>query len=554
MQDPVFQRIVDAEQYLAAGDIDGATRAAEQALVAAPPHAGLALNVLGHIAAARNDAQSAVMLWETATRAAPSLPQPWVALGEAMFRIGQPDKAVHCFREAIRRGGEKMNPLRVNLGIALQHCNQHQQAVDELRQALLTDKTNGEAYLALATSLHELGRSTQAIDALKEAVTHHPRHAKLLSNLGVLHEKLDRLEEAVTWYDKSLAIAPDDAMTLFNRGSSRIQLLRIAEARADWERAQSLDHANPNIPNNLAILELLDGNLIKGFELFESRWAVRHHKFPITCPEWDGSPLGRRHLLLFVEQGLGDALQFCRYVPVLKKLHPQAHFSILTLPTLHSLFTSVEGLDGCCDVIPPYPNADVCLSLLSVPRILKTTLETIPASVPYLRAPNTERTRWKSKLDALLPAGKKRIGLFWRGTQVDPNRTIKLAELAPVVAAAPDAVFVSLQKGEGEEELAHFPHKVTHIGHELLSYSDTAAVLECLDLVITIDTSLAHAAGAMGRETWTFLPRRPDWRWLLDRSDCPWYPTMRLYRQTERRNWSPAIAKVAEDLRAWTQE
>lgn len=546
--DPL-QLVIASEQALIAGELERAAQLAQAALLARP-EGGLALNVLGIVAAKKGDAQLAVLLWETATRAAPAMPQPWVSLGEAFFHIGQLDKAVHCFREALARKAD-LADVRANLGVALQNLGRHEDAVNELRLALSQKPDHPEAATALATSLHHLGRTHQAIETLGAAAHKFPRNPKILSNLGVLHEKLDQLEAAITWYDKALALSPQDPQTLFNRGSSLIQLLRVADARRDWEQALRLQPDNATTATNLAILELLDGNLTKGFDLFEHRWNVRHQKFPIPAPDWAGQPLNGKHLLLFVEQGLGDMLQFCRWVPLLKRAHPTARITLVTLPVLHNLLRSLDGLDGVADVHPPYPQADYQLSLLSVPRVLRTTLDTIPANVPYLSADLARMSRWKDRLAAFpVKPGGRRIGLFWQGTKVDENRTIKLAQLAPLWQAAPDATFISLQKGAGEEEIALFPHPLHPIGHELLDYADTAAVLSLLDHVITIDTSLAHAAGAMGRPTWTFLPYRPDWRWLLTRTDSPWYPTMKLYRQTARKDWTQAIADAARDLAA----
>lgn len=543
---PELQSIIEAERALMAGDLQRSAQLAQQVLLSRP-EAGLALNVLGIVAAKTGDAQTAVLLWESATRAAPGLPQPWVSLGEAFFHLGQPDKTVRCFREALTRNPD-LHDVRANLGVALQNVGQHEDAVHELRLALAGKPDHAEAAVALATSLYHLGRTRQAVDVLTEASRKHPSHAKILSNLGVLYEKLDQFESAIGWYDKALAIAPDDAQARFNRGSSLIQLLRIPEARADWQAALQLDPNNATIATNLAILELLDGNLPLGFDLFEHRWAVRHRKFPIPAPEWDGSPLDGRHVLLFVEQGLGDMLQFCRFVPVLKRMYPTCRITLVTLPTLHGLLRSLAGVDGVADVNPPYPPADGQLSLLSVPRILRTTLETLPAEVPYLHADPARIQRWKPVLDRHAGSARPRIGLFWQGTKVDENRTIRLAELAPLWSAAPHACFFSLQKGPGEEEMAAFPHPLVPLGHELLDYADTAAVLSLLDVVVTIDTSLAHAAGALGRRTFTLLPFRPDWRWLLHRSDCPWYPTMKLFRQTRRKDWSSPVEALCREL------
>ncbi len=544
-QSPI-DAIVEAERLLAAGQMDQAARLAESVLINSPQVA-LALNVIGHVLVRRGEGQQAMALWEIATKVGPGVPQPWVSLGEALFHLGQPDKAAGCFREALARN-PNLPDVWINQGIALQNCQRHEEAVESLRRGLTANPGHSEAALALATSLHSLGRNNQAIETLTKAAEKHPKNGKIWGNLGVLHEKADNLSEAVKFYDKAIALGPDDAQALFNRGSSLVQMLRLAEARRDWNAAVRIKPEDALTKNNLAILELLDGNLPLGFDLFEARWQVRHKKFPIPLPEWDGSSLSGKHILLYVEQGLGDMLQFCRYVPLLKRKYA-CRISIAALPTLHGVLRSLEGADLVVDIHPPYPAADVQCSLLTVPRFVGTTLETIPAEVPYLHADPASAARWKDRI-AGLPggnSGKRRVGLFWQGTQVDPNRTIRLADLAALFTV-PNTQFVSLQKGPGEEELSQGNYPISAIGHELTNYSDTAAVLANLDLLITIDTSIAHCAGAMARPTWTFIPYRPDWRWLMQRPDSPWYPTMKLYRQHTRKDWSQAIAAVAADL------
>ena len=546
-QDERIAQILESERLLAAGNLEQAARLAEMVLLSTP-HAGMALNVLGHVSVRQGNGQLAVLLWETATRAAPALPQPWVSLGEAFFHIGDLEKTIHCFSEALARNAE-LHDVRMNLGIALQNSGKHEAAVNELRRALTAMPMHTEGPNALATSLHELGRTHQAIDVLKEAAKKHPSNAKIMSNLGVLYEKSDKLEDAIEWYGKSLAVMPDEAQGLFNRGSSLIQLLRLDEARQDWKRAMALEHKPGNVTKdtiacNLAILEMMDGNFIEGFELFETRWGVRHQKFPIPAPEWQGEDLRGKHILLYVEQGLGDMLQFCRFAGVLKERYG-CRITVSALPVLHRLIRSCDGVDAVVDIKPPYPQVDCQLSLLSVPRVLKTTIETIPAKVPYLHAEAALVEKWKGRIGG--PAGAKRIGLFWQGTQVDTNRIIRLNDLR-ALWQVPNCQFISLQKGPGEEEIGKFDLPLLALGHELTDYADTAAVLQNLDLLITIDTSIAHAAGALARPVWAMIPYRPDWRWFLGRSDSPFYPTMRLFRQKVRKDWTATIAEVVAAL------
>lgn len=533
-----------AEHHVQQGRLDEAQQIADRVLVGFP-EAALALRMSGLIAARRGQHEHAQQLFETACRAGPLVPQPWVSFGEHLYRQGEAEKAADAFRQALRRE-PALHDVRINLGIVLSTLSKHEEAVEAIRRGLEGSPNNTEGAIALATSLHHLKRTSQAIDVLTKAAERAPNTVKIWSNLGVLHEKTGRLEEALRYYNRAIELAPGDPQALFNRGSCLIQMLHIAEARRDWEAALAAKANDANTATNLAILELLDGNLPKGFRLFEHRWGVRHQKFPIPYPEWDGSPHtpGTR-LLLYVEQGLGDMLPFCRFIPELKRRYG-FHITLAALPPLHGLLASLEGVDAIIDIHPPYPPVGIQCSLLTVPLHLGTTLETIPANVPYLRAKSASVQRWKQRLAAL--EGTFKIGLFWQGTTVDPNRTIRLAELSSLWDISGTS-FVSLQKGPGEEELEGFGLPITPIGHELRDFDDTAAVLDQLDLLITIDTAIAHAAGALARPAWVLLPHRPDWRWLLDRADSPWYPKMKLYRQHQRKDWAPVIAALRDDMR-----
>lgn len=534
--------VLEAERLLASGRLDEAAQVAH-AVLAGTPQTALALNVLGIVAAKHGQSEAAFALWQMATRVGPTVAQPWVSLGEALFHLNRPLEAAEAFREALSRQPD-LSDVLVNRGIALQHGGQNEEALDPLRRGIAANPRNIEARISLASALFSLRRTDQAIEVLELASQAAPDNAKVWSNLGVLHEKTERFERAVGYYDRALAIAPHDAKTLFNRGSSLIHLLRVDEARRDWNASLGLDPRDATTANNLAILELLDGNLPLGFELFEARWGVRHQRFPIPAPEWDGSSLDGRHILLYVEQGLGDMLQFCRYVPILKSMF-RCRVTLCAPLALRELLRSLEGLDEVVDIHPPYPRCDVQCSLLSIPRLLKTSIATVPAGGAYLRADSGRIARWKERL-AMGPGGPK-VGLFWQGTQVDPNRTIRLSELAPLWKAE-GVRFVSLQKGPGEEEMNGFGLPILRVGHELMDFADTAAVLANLDLLVTIDTAIAHAAGALGCPVWTLVPYRPDWRWMLGRSDSPWYPTMRLYRQAQRKDWSAPLGEIARDL------
>ena len=568
------RRLLEAQNALARNDLADAERLAGEVL-AAHPQVPLALNVIGQVLLHRNQVDPAAAVLDMATRLGPMLPEPWASLGEVHWRRGQFDQTAACLRRAVDADG-RQPALWINYGIALGRIDRHADAAEALQRGLRGLPDHAEGQIALATSFFSMGDAARAIETLRAAARRCPDNAKVFGNLGVLYDKTDRLEEAVGMYDRALALTPGpgDPQFLFNRGSSFIQQLRIDEARQDWEKATALAPDYAEAWMNLAILEMLDGNLPKGFKLFEWRWQLRHRHFPLPCQEWDGSPLDGRRLILFMEQGLGDMLQFCRYVPILKAMY-DVRITLLALPELHRLLATLPGVDGIYPIAPPYPPADTQCSIMSLPRLLKTTLDTIPGQVGYLAADPVLVEQWGRRLAHLGPG--KKVGLYWQGTQVDTNRIVRLKDLSPfwdVKAASPKPGpfgagsaspaestngnppihFISLQKGPGQEEVAGFDRPLLNLGPEINDFADTAAVMAHLDLMISIDTAACHLAGALARPTWTLLPYRPDWRWLLGRNDSPWYPTMRLYRQQRRRDWSAVIDRLGADLSAWLAE
>jgi hypothetical protein len=300
---------------------------------------------------------------------------------------------------------------------------------------------------------------------------------------------------------------------------------------------------------SLAILTL--GDLERGFREYETRWrsAAFKDKPPVPGTRWDGTAdvIGKT-VLLTSEQGMGDVIQFIRYVPKIVR-ERGAKVLVHCSPDLRAVIETVDGVSGIHHPGEVLPRFDLYAPLASLPAIFKTTLETIPADVPYIRADPARVERWKERLAS---ARGVKVGIVWAGTplhQNDAARSSKLSDFAPL--AMEGVSLFSLQKGKPEAQLQNPPPgiQITPLGQDLRSFADTAALLQCLDLTISVDTSVVHVAGALARPVWTLLAKGPDWRWMLEREDSPWYPTMKLFRQREMGNWSEVMLRVSANLR-----
>lgn len=394
-----------------------------------------------------------------------------------------------------------------------------------------------------AVALHEAGQYQQALQLYDDAVSRWPNLALLWNNRGTTLLELARYAEAAESYRRALQLAPElhDARVALASCLQSLGYLSEAQAACDIVLQAVPDHAEAHW--NQALLLLLQGNYAMGWQEYEWRWKKRRFTSPqrqFAQPPWQGEPLTGKTILIHAEQGFGDTLQFCRYLPFLAASASQVVFECH--PQLTALMETLSPGITIVAMGQPLPPFDCHLPLMSLPRLFGTTLETIPASMPYLQPPAGRLPFWQSVLP---DTGRPRVGLCWAGKAYpDPGRSIPAAMLAPL-ATGTAASFVSLQVGEGSAQPAINLLDLTMLVQD---FSDTAALLAQLDLVISIDTAVAHLAGALGVETWLLLPAAPDWRWLLKRADSPWYPTMRLFRQQQPGNWAELLERVAMAL------
>lgn len=401
-----------------------------------------------------------------------------------------------------------------------------------------------------AQALHRGGRLDDARTLCEQLLREVPGCFEALSLLALIAAQQGDFALAIASYDRVIAINPSLADAYSNRGASLAGLNRWSEALANFDQAIAIrpDHAEAHFSR--AILWLLQGDFARGWAEFEWRWKTSHgralrERKDFSQPLWLGAEeLAGKTILLYCERGLGDTLQFCRYAKLVRDLG--ATVLLQVQEPLVGVLSQVEGASQVFADTQPPPPFDVHCPLLSLPLALKIELATIPAG-KYLSAPLARIARWQTKLGE---STKPRIGLVWRGdpdNPVDHKRSVTLAQFLPHLPGG--FQYLSLQKTlTGSEQRIFAAHPVDISLWQELNFVETAALCECLDLVISVDTSLAHLSAALGRKTWILLPFNPDCRWLLDRNDSPWYPSATLYRQARSGDWRGVLTRVAADL------
>src|SRR5262245_54345954 len=467
----------------------------------------------------------------------------------------------HKHGEAVRQidAALKVNPNVAsalnNRGLALEKLERLDEALASYDKAIALKPDFTEAFNNRGEALRKMKRLDEALASHDKAIALKPDYAEAFSNRGIALRELNRLDEALASYYKAIALKPDFAEAFNNRGKALLQLKRLDEALASYDQAIALKPDYAEGFQNRALCRLLAGQYEDGWKDYEWRWEAKD--FPgkrpnINAPLWRGEELRGRRLLVFDEQGLGDVIQFVRYLPLLVERQ-----ATVTLLTTRKLFRLLRPLAKKMEVIGSTKDNDTYdfqCALMSLPLRFNTDLSSIPDQVPYLAAEEKLVARWKARIGE---HGFK-IGIAWQGNPkapMDQGRSIPLAEFVPL-SGLPGVRLISLQKHHGLDQIARLPAscKIETLGDDFDSGSDafvdTAAAMESLDLIITSDTSIAHLAGALGRPTWLALRHVPDWRWMLDRDDSPWYPTMRLFRQPERDDWRSVFDAIGQELRS----
>jgi Tfp pilus assembly protein PilF len=491
-------------------------------IVAADPQFAPAVNNLGLLRAdAGRDAEAAA-LFRRALSLTPGSLNGWNNLGGLMVRLGRPEEAVRAYRASVRLKPDQ--------------------------PALLNE---------MGIQLERLKRADEAREAFARAEALAPNDAEIANNHGAMLRMAHRLDEAAARFRRAIALNPQHSGAYSNLGSTVKDKGAFWEALLAFRRATRLDPDFAGAHWNESLVRLLLGDFVRGWQGYEWRW--KHGRLPspqrsFVQPRWDGSPLKGRRLLVYWEQGFGDVLQFVRYVPLLAQVAGgTTGGQPVYLECQGALLPLLRRLPGTIAVETggPLPDFDVQIPVLSLPALFGTRLETVPSRVPYLRAEPDLVACWGERLKSL---SGLRVGIVWAGSPThgnDRNRSIGLAPFARL-AAIPGVSLVSIQKGPTEGQAADPPggFPLLNLSPDIRDFADTAAIMANLDLVVCVDTSVAHLAGALGVPVWVMVPFAPDWRWMLDREDSPWYPTMRLFRQDRPGAWDDAIDRLEHALRS----
>ncbi len=444
-------------------------------------------------------------------------------LGTALWQQGRMNEAETCYRQAVALRPDDF-AIQNNLGNALWRQGRLDEAAPHYERAIAINPASPEAWMNLGVIQADLGQDDRAVASIQHALSLHPHWPEALDNLGSAHARSGRWSTALEYHEQALALAAN-----------------FPEAR-----------------RNRALAYLKHGDFTRGWPEYEWRLACRTHQgFSSPLPRWDGRARTGTLILLHAEQGLGDTLQFIRYAEMVKE---RVDHVIVFCPTpLARLVARCPGVDGVCDRQDQTPAFDVHASLLSLPAILGTTLETIPCRMPYLSVDESTAEFWRARIRALAPANQGRtfrIGVAWQGNplnRIDRQRSFPLAALEPL-ARIPGVRLVSLQKGEGLGQIGPLCDQVpvdqiVPPGNDDRDLLDTAAAIGGLDLVVAPDSAVAHLAGGLGAPVWLALPRHPEWRWLAGRDDSPWYPTMKLFRQSAAGDWAGVFEAMASILK-----
>ncbi len=504
-----------------------------------------ALHLLGAIAHQRGDQAAAIAAISAAVARKPSSAALHRSLAHAYRAATDSAKAAEHYSRAIdlEPGDAKTH---FSLAAILGEQGDFAGAALHGEHAVSLNPQDIKAHCLLAYALQSQNKLEDAAARYEQALTLDPRLAEAFNNLGLIYRTLGDLPRALANLEGALEIKPDYADAHYNRGLVLESLERLEEALASYTRATDLAPGHVDAQWNEGLLRLLFGDYARGWAKYEAR-ARRGVTARVPTPPWTGETAPGKTLLIHTEQGFGDTIQFIRYVAAIRDR--VGRMIVQCDPKLMRLLQSVSGVD---QVIPRGEPVvfDIHLPLMSLPFIAGTTVQTIPTPIPYFQPAPADVEKWRNRLKPEL-----NVGLVWRG---DPANAIYARKIVPpdmlanILAAAP-VNWVSLQIDAAPDELRALAASGGHIddlGRELSDWADTAALVSSLDLVIAIDTAVAHLAGALGRPCWIMLPAIPDWRWLLERNDSPWYPSTTLFRQQTAGDWAPVLQDIQAELRA----
>jgi tetratricopeptide (TPR) repeat protein len=536
-RDPAFHHNL-GNILRALGRLAEAINCYERALALAPASVDTLYN-LGNTYQDLGQPERAAVYFERALLLNPEAVELHNNLGTALQDLGRLDEAIGCYRKALALRPDLVESLD-NLAGALHEQGKLDEAQTCYERALALRPDRVESLIGLGVVLRAQGRLEEAVARYQRALELSPENPDAHNNLGIALVDLGRREEAITHHKKALALQPDHAELHYNLGNALQHHGPYSEALACYGRALALNPAYAKAHLNRSLALLLNGEFDDGWQEYEWRFAVNVYDRKFDQPLWSGEPLAGGRILIHAEQGFGDTLQFVRYTPAVAELGGRV---VLEVP--QSLVRLARTVTGASEVVAagdPLPTFDCHCPLLSLPRVIKTNLATIPNAVPYLRVPAEASAGWAERIPT---TSGPRVGVVWAGTTVG---AIDLRALQPLWEV--DGVsWFSLQVGDRSGDISSLDCvKITDLSPWLTDFAETAAAVSRLDLVISVDTSVAHLAGALGRPIWLLLRYPPEWRWLLEREDSPWYPTARLFRQRKEGDWPCVAREVAAAL------
>ncbi|MBW4468876.1 MAG: tetratricopeptide repeat protein [Stenomitos rutilans HA7619-LM2] len=548
------------------GEWENAATHFQRSLALNPNHAPTHFNA-GNLALTQKRLDEAILHYQHAIALNPNYARAYTNLGNAFRAQGQLEAAIVQYQQVLTLVPTDAQAY-TNFGNALQAQGQPEAAIAYYQSALALQPTNAEVYFNLGNAFRLMMQAENAIAHYQQALTLKPYWAAVHSNLALCLQEEQHYEAAIAHFQQAVDLEPTDAEAHNNLGVMLYEMNELARAIAHCQQAIDLQPEFAEAHLNLSMALLANGDYHQGFREYEWRWQAQDAKQPsLPGSRWDGSALEGRTLLLYTEQGLGDAIQFIRYVPLLARQHRVLVECPNPLLRLFGMIPNVELIPQGSSL----PAFDVHLPLMSLPYILGTTLETIPHQVPYLSVPadckwsiadRTHSLETSTESSSERATGKRvdpplRLGIVWAsGLPKDPRqRRFSRNRTAPLTAfmnrLRPLKVeLYSLQVGVHAADIARYGFQTClhDLSSQLRDFGDTAAAIDQLDLIISVDTAVAHLAGALAKPVWIVLPFAGDWRWLLHRKDSPWYPTMRLFRQPSPGDWEGVMAEVVQAL------
>jgi tetratricopeptide (TPR) repeat protein len=507
---------------------------------------------IGVVRLAQKRLDEAAAAFQQTVKLKPDFPEAYNNLGVSLQKQGKWGHAIRGFQKAVG-----LNPQYAeayfNLGRTFYELQRFNDAGQSYRTALKLNPEYAEAHHNLGLTLHKQGKLEQAAACYRKSLQLKPDDANVYYNMGNVFLDQGDFEEMAHWYQKAVVFAPDKAEAYNNLGKMLKEQGAIEAAETHFQEAIRSKPDFIDAHFNRAITLLLSGNYAEGWPEYEWRFKKRNWKniYPhrFEQPRWDGTSFRGKTVLVHCEQGLGDAIQFARYLPMVKARGGTVVFE--TQKPLMAIFDRFPGVDHLAQISAtrkPAVDFNFHIPLLSLPGIFQTTLENIPAQVPYIFANPRKQAAWRKKVDP----DHFKVGIVWAGGilhQKDSSRSCSLKDFLPLTHIA-DVQLYGLQKGPASQQVAELSSQIQmkNYGEEFKDFSDTAGLIANLDLVVSVDTAVAHLAGAMGKPVWVLLPLLPDWRWMHDRTDSPWYPTMRLFRQQNRGCWDEVVQHVARAL------